>query len=311
MKSQNISNITNIHNLNNANILKQIFPNLIYKKYLGNKNNNNVYLMEKNNQQIICKEISNKEIQMIKIEYLLYSLLSKYNICKKYINPCIEYKTINDKIYVLQPYFAGYNIHNLQNQYLSKIAYIKQVELLEYIFKHILEAMASIHARGITHRNINPDTIIIKPNLNEIYKTEIKLTDFTFGCDEDKIKCIHMPKNYNRNFDFFTKLNTLYKTEDDFKLSKYIDVWTTGLLLLKLINPSLDTSIYNYNEFNEVLPTEKKEINYVNCHYPELEIYNLQIYKRMLVPYVDYRPFNFILNKILIHKKYINDQNNY
>ncbi len=294
--------------VSNELLLKKIFPSLKYKKYLGNRNNNNIYLMEKDNREIVCKEIANKNLHLIKIEYILYSTLFRYNICKKYINPCIEYKTINDKIYVLQPYFNGYNIENLQKIYLQQLERKKQIELLEYIFKHVLEGMAAIHARGITHRNINQKTIIIRPDVENIYKTQIKFTDFAFGCDEEKIKCFNMPDEYNnRNYEIFTKLNTLYKTEDDFKLSKYVDIWTTGLVLMKLINPNINIAEYDYDRQTD--PTFAG-FPYKKCYYPELELYNLQIFKRMLVPLVDYRPFNFILNKILIHKKYINNKNN-
>jgi hypothetical protein len=74
---------------------------------------------DKNNVKYICKKIQlDKEEQKNKNQLLfelnLLKFLSSNKNTKEYINPCLEYKIIDNQVFTIFPIFNGYSLNHLK-----------------------------------------------------------------------------------------------------------------------------------------------------------------------------------------------------
>ena len=106
--------------------------------------------------------------------------LSTNKSTREYINPCLEYKFIDNHIFTIFPIFNGYSLFHLK-KYLLDIKHKNYYKLLFHLIKVILHGLAKIHQHNIAHQNINENSILVSTytNNNEIH---VKFTDFGLGC---------------------------------------------------------------------------------------------------------------------------------
>ena len=189
----------------NINLINSIFNNSKTNHFQNNKNKiniNNKYriqeylgegiqgslytVFDKNNKKYICKKIvlnsqtnSNQENQL-HFELNLLNFLSSNKTTRKYVNPCLEYRTINNQVFTLFPIFNGYSLYHLK-KYLFKMNHTNYYTMLFHLIKVILFGMAKIHQHNIAHQNINENSILVSTYENTD-DMKIKFTDFGLGC---------------------------------------------------------------------------------------------------------------------------------
>lgn len=189
----------------NINLINSIFNNSKTNHFQNNKNKiniNNKYriqeylgegiqgslytVFDKNNKKYICKKIvlnsqtNPNQTNQLQFELNLLNFLSSNKTTRKYVNPCLEYRTINNQVFTLFPIFNGYSLYHLK-KYLFKMNHTNYYTMLFHLIKVILFGMAKIHQHNIAHQNINENSILVSTYENTD-DMKIKFTDFGLGC---------------------------------------------------------------------------------------------------------------------------------
>ena len=170
--------VSNENNSDNKNIilLNDIFNNDIninkktkyeIKKYLGEGIQGSLYMAyDNNNKTYICKQINlnaninPNQLTQLRFELNLLKYLSSHKVTREYINPCLEYKIINNKVLTIFPVFNGYSLHTIK-KYLLKMNHKNYYKILFHLMKVILHGLAKIHQHNVAHQNINENSILV------------------------------------------------------------------------------------------------------------------------------------------------------
>jgi serine/threonine protein kinase len=174
------------------------------KQYLGEGIKGSLYMaFDKNNVKYICKKIQlDKEQQNHKNQLLfelnLLKFLSSNRNTREYINPCLEYKIIDNQVFTIFPIFNGYSLNHLK-KYLFEMNHNNYYKILFHLIKVILHGLSKIHQHNVAHQNINDNSILVSTNLNPntdntTNEMKVKFTDFGLGCG------VH--NNYLTNTDY-------------------------------------------------------------------------------------------------------------
>jgi len=182
-----IFNNSKHHNFKNSEDKTNTNNEYRIKEYLGEGIQGSLYtVFDKNNKTYICKKIVlNKDInpnqeKQLHFELNLLNYLSSNKTTRKYVNPCLEYRTIKNQVFTLFPIFNGYSLSHLK-QYLFKMNHNNYYNILFHLIKVILFGMAKIHQHNIAHQNINENSILVSTYENTD-DMKIKFTDFGLGC---------------------------------------------------------------------------------------------------------------------------------
>ena len=196
---KNIILINNIFN-NDININKK--KKYEIKKYLGEGIQGSLYMaFDNNNNTYICKQINlnpnlnPNQLTQLTFELNLLKYLSSHKVTREYINPCLEYKIMNNKVLTIFPIFNGYSLYNIK-KYLLKMNNTNYYRILFHLIKVILHGLAKIHQHNVAHQNINENSILvssykyIEDNKKYDYNSDnidnnvmrVKFTDFGLGC---------------------------------------------------------------------------------------------------------------------------------
>ena len=211
-KNDNIhinSDIIIINNILNNDIIPNMSPNISpnmspnntftnnkYKivKYLGEGIQGSLYLAnDANKKRYICKKImlhdtnpdtnppeNTNNIRQIELELNLLKYLSSNKGTKEYINPCLDYKIIDNNIFTIFPVFDGYSLNHLE-KYLRKLDHSSYYKIVFHLIKTILHGLAKIHQSKIAHQNINKNSLLVS-TYTKPKEISIKFTDFGLGC---------------------------------------------------------------------------------------------------------------------------------
>jgi serine/threonine protein kinase len=184
--TKNISFINNIFNNTDTTEMKNKKKYEI-KKYLGEGIQGSLYMaFDNNNNKYICKQINlnpninPNQINQLTFELNLLKFLSSNRVTREYINPCLEYKIINNQVLTLFPVFNGYSLNNIK-KYFLEMKHKNYYRILFHLIKIILHGLAKIHQHNIAHQNINENSILISTFTNDS-EMRIKFTDFGLGC---------------------------------------------------------------------------------------------------------------------------------
>ena len=127
-------------------------------------------------------KISEKQANLLENEIKILTNTNHPNIIKLY-------KVMNDAqntkyTYLILEYCNGGSLQNNLDQYKSKYKKPFSVKLVQKIMKNILSGLKYLHDKGIIHRDLKLDNILVKyqneidlQNIN-IYNAEIKIIDF-------------------------------------------------------------------------------------------------------------------------------------
>lgn len=326
----NLNTLNNKNDNNNSDIkkikkiIKNIDKNYKYNKYLGEFNNNSFIHSIKNTNNkpnnIICKEILIKNNDKINIESItneiqLLNILNKNPKSRKYINPCIKYKKINNKFLLFFPKFNGITLNQLIYK-LKDIDEIYFVILIKYIIKQLLEALHSIHKQNLSHQNINLNTILVNVQKNK-FDNQIKLKIIGFNPSISKIKLIKKLSKKNKSINKKTK--KIYKSYLNNKIEldnkQKQDIYDTGNMLIEFIylvylnykkNKNFKSTSNKILEFlgykNNSDKIIKKDL--IDIVSTDLKIYIELINKYMNTSYNNIVSSRDILKEILLNEKY-------
>ena len=191
--NNNVQNVQNVQNM--LNVQKKY--NIV--KYLGEGIQGSLYLAnDSNKKRYICKKINlndsgdsddsgdsndsnNKnKLQQLEFELNILKYLTSNKVAKDYVNPCLEYKIVNNQVFTIFPIFDGYSLNHLTN-YLRKLNNSEYYKIMFHLIKTILFGLSKIHQAKIAHQNINNNSILVSTYKNP-KEISVKFTDFGLGC---------------------------------------------------------------------------------------------------------------------------------
>jgi len=246
-----INNILNNNNTQNTNTQytntqKTNIRNNKYNivKYLGEGIQGSLYLAnDLKKKQYICKKIllnnnnnNTESINQIKLELNLLKYLSSNNVTKDYINPCLEYKLIDNNIFTIFPIFDGYSLNYLET-YLRKLDNNSYYKIVFHLIKTILYGLSKIHQSKIAHQNINNNSILVS-TYTKPKEISIKFTDFGLGCSNSNNNNIKNTSNMI-NIDDYDNDNDSKKSFLKFnscKLTNVIPVSLTKNVISEIVD---------------------------------------------------------------------------
>lgn len=265
--SNRISNTTN--DFSGKNNISQLKYKII--KYLGKGIQGNLYLaVNLNGDRVICKEIkldddpSNNTMQTKQLEFELNILkyLSSNTVAREHVNPCLDYKIYQDRIYTIFPVFKGYSLGHFHSYMLKLPKQDDYYKIAFFLIKSLLHALAKIHDAGIAHQNITLNSILVSTFI-EPDKIKVKFTDFGLGCgcpkdpngiiqsssSTDKLNDTIIPwqqyelsskiknckENGNAPVKFTKDVLAQLKVSDYLKISQKYDVLCIGIIILKFL----------------------------------------------------------------------------
>jgi len=279
--NKNIDLINSIFNNSKANNFKNsedktnINNEYRIKEYLGEGIQGSLYtVFDKHNKKYICKKIMlnpqinpNQEKQL-HFELNLLKFLSSNKITRKYINPCVDYRTIDNQVFTLFPIFNGYSLSHLK-QYLYKMNHNNYYNILFHLIKIILFAMAKIHQHNIAHQNINENSILVSTyeNTDEM---KVKFTDFGLGCGINNNKDSYI----NNMMETINKCPTIKNKHTPFK--------SLQLKQLKQLN-----QLNQIKPNNDLFISQKKDINALTTIFIQLLLFFEKIELDLTQGYTD------------------------
>jgi serine/threonine protein kinase len=320
-----------------------------FSRFVGNGIQGDIYIIKRigSDTEYICKTIENineglksnieKEITM------LQNLSSNLN-SKSYVVPCINHIFHENTAYLIFPLKTGYKLKNIYPilDELRKHDETLYNEVIMYLFRQIVKALAVIHQKRIAHQNLDASSIHVSTNikkiktLQDIGKLEVSIVDFGLSCsgNNKQSSCLKEPTYFlnnssNRSFTkrivAATKIAKTLKTlqpDAELVMAQRYDIWCCGKILYESINHGRKNNKKINKYINEALDNDKswhndfklKPINFddsesesdaeFNKTSNKLKLYNTFIEQYMLVPILKRKTANYIINKLLIFSKY-------
>lgn len=190
------------------NLLKRKYnSNINNTKFEGKGDNGEYFIFEESGNKYVCKCLpySTTNLSQIKKELsILYKIQSnKHNL--KYINPCLASFITNDNIINIFPVFKGITLRKLLTL-ISSPDFDKNSRFIisKYIIKQICKGLYQIHKLGISHRQLDLDSVVIElpPNLDTTFHNKSNegilnsVKSMLFSHDKKLSKVRPTKKNY-------------------------------------------------------------------------------------------------------------------
>ena len=177
--------------------LQKISKGYILKQYLGTSYGGDIFLIKNeskttkntnnhlvNIKKIICKKINisrDTNLLSFKIQIDNYvkmiNSIKKHPIARQFINGIINYKFINNNLYICMPYYKGLNLNQL-DIFLQTLNEKNYLIILKFLIKKIIRGLISLHKLGIYHNNLNYENIIINTR-NKNMDVKVKFYDLS------------------------------------------------------------------------------------------------------------------------------------
>ena len=315
-KLDTTSNKNKTINLNNdQKNIKKINKNYILKKHLGTSYGGDIFQIKhenpsieknyKNITKIICKKVdlsSKKSIKTMKqikdyIKNYVKNIqtIKRHPVGRQYVNGIINYKIINNYLYVFYPYYKGNNINNLQN-HLSNLDDDNYKTLIKYLIKKILTGFKTLHNLNVI---LNPsylafeESIIINTTkLNNEKRPDLKVKFFnivphsSLSITKTSSKNNHV-KCGNMLIDILSK-----KYKLDYKTS------------LKRKSSQMVQSFKNIFKTRSTKKTVKNKLPPLKEIVPN-DIYEyITIIRTMMIDTSSFSSYDMVLKEILLNEKY-------
>lgn len=218
---------------------KKSRPNYQVDKDLGN----NVYSAINDGKPYIIKVIpidQKNELSIVELGFI--RALSVFPHSNSYINTCHDMAIGQSHIYTIYEILIGVTL----SEFITKIH--KSPEYISFviqIIKHTLKSLAYTHKRGISHRDICPDNIIISLKPSGIIDT-VRLINFEKSCGHfmnvannkfQTKKC--NVKNIGELLSIIKDIIKVDMDSAELYISKKDDIVKLGEILWSLVNRSV------------------------------------------------------------------------
>lgn len=171
----------------------------------------------------------------------------------------------NDNLYIVYEYCNGSTLHELINKKLMDEDSLTEREILQFSIQ-IFSGLMYLHSKGIVHRDISYDNIILNENM-------VKIKGFTYGIEDrslTKSEFDNEKEENKRPFKAEALFGSIYFKSPElvsyYDYNFLVDTWSVGILLLylynkdfpyknriedkikfEIINENLDMNIYKIN----------------------------------------------------------------
>jgi len=212
-----------------------------------------VYLIKrKNDKKLFAAKVFNREtIQSCQLNSEL--LLNEIEILRELEHPNIvrfeELHETDNSIYLIHEYVNGKHIVDLQSKHGC------DVQTRNASIPQIISALSYIHSKGIAHRDIKPDNILLSNS------GVVKLIDFGLGIPSEKYEGLvsRLPRAGTPGF---LDPELLTKTNDDSINNNYekADIYSLGVVIYCMITGKNPFDLGCYDEIKS--NNKKAEIDY-------------------------------------------------
>ena len=237
------------------------------KVYLGKKGEK-VYAVKKIERSILESESFKKEIKIL--ENLHHQNIVKFE----------EIKEDKNYYYIVMEYINGGNLSDCLTKYKNKYGIPFPEEIVQYLMKQIVSGLKYIHNKGVIHRDLKLDNIMVKfydqndkNNIN-MMKVKIKLIDFGVSTYLNKGQLAYTAIGTKLYCDpLILKKFEQNKSAMSKGYNKEVDIWSLGTICYKMLighevfeaNNS-DSLINKIEKGNYHLPTNlsKEVVSFLN-----------------------------------------------
>lgn len=184
------------------------------------------------------------------------SLINEIQILQSLHHPniieAVEIHESNNSLYLVMELLEGGEICSFKKGKLDP-------ESTRHILKSILKALLHLENKGIMHRDLKPDNIILKKKGCKVSENTVKLVDFGLAseCDLDKYL---FRRCGTPGFIAPEVINS--KSDDTTMLTTKCDVFSTGVIFFFMLTGKIP---YEGKNFQEVLESNQKSTINFNC----------------------------------------------
>ena len=196
--------------------------------YLSKKRDSNTLLATK---KISLKYISLEPLFKTHLDNEIKFLkeFNHNNIIKLY-----DVKVTQSDIYLIMEYCNGGSLKKALNRYKQKYYKPFTEDIVRFLMKQILSAVEYLHGKGIVHRDLKLENILLKNDYhnenddlnNTIFSSQIKIIDFNISIRSDNFE-----KNINKKLNLNDEIGANVVDIIDEKF----DIWHLGLLCYEML----------------------------------------------------------------------------
>jgi hypothetical protein len=242
------------------------------------------------------------------VELLNYIYYNKST--KDYIIPILDHKTYDGFIYLIFPYYKGYNLEQFKKN-LVNLETGQYKTIVKHIIKKVLQGISNIHQLGIYYGNINERNILVNTN-NKKLKVNVKFFNisnqphnfYKTNLSQKKKKGSKKTKKSNPSSNLNTHIKTDIKDLASLLLDliayKYLDEHNnTSRKKKSILDKALEYLNFKQNEPSK-LKTFQDLIN--EDEIDEDMLFYVNIINNQMITKQD--NLNDVLKEILLHEKY-------
>lgn len=237
-------------------------------KKIGEGSFGEVFLVQKvnTNEKYVLKKIDLLRLDKSDIEkYLMREISIMEKLRHKNIVRFYENFEENNSSYILMEYCNGGTLGKHLEKYKEKYKNSFPPKLIQIFARQIVEGLAYIHSKGIIHRDLKLDNILLNFKNNDFYDykdVEIKIIDFglsTFGVGSSLVGSPnYMDPRILEKYD---------KAGGEDKLNKYdekADIWSLGAICYEMLTGE---NLFKANTLFELVEKAEKGIYYLPLNF--------------------------------------------
>ena len=242
-----------------------VIDDLTLLKFLGKGTYGEVYLTKKKGKSELfaTKKMVRKYVEQPQLFKYLKNEIEILRELKyhKNIVKLEDVKITKNHYYIVMEYCNGGSLSSCLKNYQNQTGHPFTQEIVQYLMKQIIKVMKYIHSRGIIHRDLKLDNILVsfdsesdKNNLN-MMKAIIKIIDFGFsthmGNSNLCYSTVGSPINMDPNI--LMKMNEKkmgINTGEKLGYDQKADIWSLGTLCYEML---IGKSAFNSKTMQELV----------------------------------------------------------
>ena len=233
-------------------------------KFLGKGSYGEVYLTKKDGKSEIfaTKKIERKLADQPKVhKYLDQEIKILRELKHRNIIRLEDVKVTQNNYYIVMEYCNGGSLSDCLNKYISRYGRAFPQEIVQYIMRQIVNVMKYIHSKGIIHRDLKLDNILLnfnsendKNNLN-MFGAVVKIIDFGLATHMGNSNLCYSAVGTPLNAEpqIVKKMNDNNLGINKEKMIAYdqkADIWSLGTLCYEML---IGKSAFNSQSMQELI----------------------------------------------------------